>query len=88
MTLNLTQDVLQDTINLALETRHQKAINDINAIIGGLPGVAHITSFDAQGVPSYTAPTPISAAAGQPAAQQPAAQTNTRIHNKVHLPDR
>jgi len=87
MTLNLTQDVLQDMLNLALDTGRQKAINDINAIIGGLPGVARITSFDAQGVPSYAAPTPIPSAAGQPAAPQPTAQTNTCIRNEVHLPD-
>jgi len=87
MTLNLTQDVLQDMLNLALDTRRQKAINDINTIIGGLPGVACITSFNAQGVPSYAAPTPIPSAAGQPAAQQPTAQTNAHIRNEVHPPD-
>jgi len=84
MTLNLTQDVLQDMLNLALDTGRQKAINNINAIIGGLPGVAHIASFNAHGVPSYTTPTPIPSTAQQPTVQQPAAQTNARIRNEVH----
>ena len=87
MTVHLTQDMFQNMLNLALDTGRQKAINDINAIIGGILGVACITSFDAHGVPSYTTPTPIPAATGQPTAQQPAAQTNTCVRNEVHLPD-
>lgn len=62
MIINLTQDMLQEMLNFALNTGCQKAIYNINTIISSLPGVAHITGFDAAGVPSYTTPTPAQAA--------------------------